>query len=93
MAYNGMAWPGVTLAMNAIRRARGKDARKLAMVKESPKLFKRPTDVRRRTEAAVAQYDAALKVLRDAERAMVAPKRTRAARGRRLNELDPGPQG
>jgi hypothetical protein len=84
-----LAWPGVVLAVSAIRRARGRDARKLALVKDSPKLFKRPTDVKRRTEAALAQYDTALKVLRDAERAVLAPKRTR--RGRRLNELDPGP--
>lgn len=85
MAYVGIAWPGVTLALNVLRRYRGKEARKLAMVNEQPKLFKRPTDVRRRTEAAVAQYDAALKVLRDAERAMSAPPRKR----RKLAEKPP----
>lgn len=89
MSYNGFAWPGLSQPISRLVAARGKHARTLALVKESPKLFNRPTNVRRRCEEAIAQFDTALKVLRDVQKAAEAPPKR--ARGRRLNELDPGP--
>lgn len=90
MAYNGFAWPGLSQPISRLVAARGKHARTLALVKESPKLFNRPTNVRRRCEEAIAQFDTALKVLRDVQKAAESPPKKRRG-GRRLNELDPGP--
>lgn len=91
MAYNGIAWPGLTMPVKMLNAGRARHVRLLKMVQEHPKLYKRPLNVKRTAQEAIAQYDAALKVLRDAQRAAEAPAKPRRARGRRLNELDPGP--
>ena len=82
MAYTGLAWPGLTLSIKALNVERAKYARWIKTLDENPKLFKRPTTVRQKYKAMLADIDTGLKVLRDAERAMAAPPRPRRVRAK-----------
>jgi Tfp pilus assembly protein PilN len=77
MAYNGIAWPGVSLSIKAITSQRGKVVRGLRLLEEQPKLFKNPRRETERRRREVADYDTALKVLRDVQKAAEAPPRKR----------------
>lgn len=90
MTYNGIAWPGLDLSIKAINRERIKIQRWLRSLDENPKHYKRPTLYRTKWKAMLADLDTGLSVLRAAEKAARTPTKPKR-RGRRLNELDPGP--
>jgi hypothetical protein len=98
MAYAGLAFPGLELSMKAVNRERAKIMRWLKTLEDNPKLFKQPKRVRDKYERMLADLDTGMRVLRDAQKAAERPKRVQTKsrklsvqRGRRLNELDPGP--
>jgi hypothetical protein len=92
MAYNGIAWPGVDRSISAITKARGVHVRTLKLAQEQPKLFKRPSSVQMKAKAAIADYDTALKVLRDAKKAAEAPPRKRRVKTLQTLENQAGNQ-
>jgi hypothetical protein len=90
MTYNGLAWPGLELSIRAVTAERNKVQRWIRSMDDAPKgYYKNPKRIRTKWEAMLADLDTGLKVLRDVRKAAEAPPKKR--RGRRLNELDPGP--
>lgn len=77
MAYAGMAWPGLTLSIKAVNYQRATILRWIKSLDDNPKAYKRPTSLRMKWKAMLADLDTGLKVLRDAERAVQAPRRKR----------------
>lgn len=88
MTYSGIAWPGLTTPIKMLNAGRARHVRMLKMVQEHPKLYKRPLNVKRTAQEAIAQYDAALKVLRDAQRAAEAPPKPRRVRSHKATVAD-----
>lgn len=80
MAYNGIAWPGVDLSIKVITSQRARVVRGLRLLEEHPKLFKNPRRETERRRREVADYDTALKVLRDVQKAAMAPPKTKRVR-------------
>lgn len=75
MAYNGIAWPGLTLSMKAVNRDRSKLQRWIKTCEENPKLYKRPKVVLTKYRAMLADLDTGLQILRAAQKATERPKR------------------
>jgi Tfp pilus assembly protein PilN len=80
MAYNGIAWPGLTLSLKAINRERAKVSRWLRALEDNPKAYKRPKQMRTKWQAMLADLDTGAKVLRDCTRAVQSPRRTKVVK-------------
>jgi hypothetical protein len=89
MTYNGMAWPGLDLSIKAVNVQRNKVARWIKTGEDNPGCYIKHNRAMMKYKAMLADLDTGLKVLRDVQKAAEAPPKKR--RGRRLNELDPGP--
>jgi Tfp pilus assembly protein PilN len=80
MAYNGIAWPGLSLSLKAINRERAKVVRWLRALEDNPKTYKKPKQLHTKWKAMLADLDTGAKVLRDCTRAMEAPRRTKVVK-------------
>lgn len=80
MAYNGMAWPGLELSIKAVNRDRTKIARWIKTGEDNPGCYIKHNRAMAKYRAMLADLDTGLKVLRDAQRAVEAPKSRKTAR-------------
>jgi hypothetical protein len=75
MAYNGIAWPGLTLSMKAVTAERNKVARWIKTGEDKPGCYIRHKQAMTKYRAMLADLDTGLQILRAAQKATERPKR------------------
>jgi hypothetical protein len=75
MAYNGIAWPGLTLSLKAVTAERNKVARWIKTGEDKPGCYIRHKQAMTKYRAMLADLDTGLQILRSAQKATERPKR------------------